>query len=161
MNQFNPNNLNLNWLILTNNHGNRSHGMPKDFILLHRHDPKIHNIKQKKFGLRFGIKTVEHLLKDSKRVSILFTEDNMICSFNPNDNIPSYDIKRSANMNIIYNNDLVDKIYQFFNLDIKNSKYYLKAHLWKEHDGMQLYVLSPQYYDTRQPVLNDNIDING
>lgn len=137
---------------------------PDNFLKIRRVVKVEHKTKYNNRYIQFNRNVVNRYFgdKDEYRIAMSFEKDRLIMVFNPPQGVPFYKLSIAGSgknkSKALVNSAVVDKIYEFFNLDKKNMAYYLKIFYFAEINNMELMVLTPQSYDTMQPVFEDELN---
>lgn len=157
MKNLTPKDTVFNWESPVSAHRGKSNG-DENLILLKRMSAEEHNTKWSSKLIDFKAYNLEKFFDNETndfRMAISFDKDRIIVVFNPPKGIPFYRLTKNGNGRAINNVNLIERLYDFFQLDRTKSKYFLKIHYWAEVNEMKLYIITPYEYDTREPVFDN------
>jgi len=147
----------LNWEVPVSARMGKNQG-DENMILIKRVKAGENGKKWTSKLLDFKINTINKYFKDSEtfHMAFSFDEEKVIVVFNPPKGTPFFKLSKNGNGRAINNVHLVDKIYQHFKLDPEKDKYYLKIYYWAKLSGMEIYVITPYDYLTKEPIFEDD-----
>lgn len=164
MANLNLKDLSFNWKAPVVNYKRKGSSIPEDFITLKRIRIGIHKTKYSVSQLIFRTDAIKHFFKDQEnldnlKLSVSFEEDNkLIFVFDPVDGVPYYKLKNhKGNQWVIPNTDLIDDIYKHLKLSPEQRMYFLKGFSVGVFNKMHPYVMTPQHYDSKLPVFEDEL----
>ena len=101
-------------------------------------------------------------LFDVFRVALSIEEDpGVLMAFNPVSNdIPFYNLAKSNEDRVLNNQDVVERLYEYWGLDKDCETYLIKVRYFAKLNGIELYYLTPHNYDTKMPILRDELEGN-
>lgn len=160
MSELTPKNLLLDWHTPVATYRGKT-STPEDFILIKKIDPEIHEVKYSAHTVELKADAMRFFFKEGEEtftLAVSFGKDKKLYFvFNPVKGTPFYKSGKSGSGIAFNNRDLVDKIFEHLKLDPKKSKYYLKAHLEGDYDTMKVWRMTPQSYDEKLPIWEDEL----
>jgi len=123
-----------------------------DILVMSRNIPGENNNKWPNIYLKLNSAVKNKYLNESTHVSFAFHKKSFLMMFEPPIDIPSYRLSKSGKDKLVYNKQLINKIYDFFELDKKTTKYLLKISPFSTIRNKPMYSLEPLDYKTEKPI---------
>lgn len=122
----------------------------EQLFIIRREVPKYHNVKKTINYLLFPKQFLKsYFTKDVYEIEILFNDDKLIFCFNPHEKDSNYKL---INPSYLKNRNLINDIYEFFNLDKKINMYYLKPNFYKKIDDLDFYSITAHDFGTLKQI---------
>lgn len=159
MGQLNPKDLTFQWEKPNSVRGGSTAKLPDNFILIKRVKKDVHGTRFNNVYIDFKANVLERYFKKGKpyKVAFSFDKDALIIVFDPKPGVPFYTLAKNGGHAALSNIVLIDKIWKHFKLDEKVKAYYLKIHYLATLNEMEIHVLTPQDYQTRLPIFEDEL----
>ena len=148
--------INLNW---SRPHFGHKSNLDEDYISVRNVRPKIHDVKHMSIYLKFPKATTEKYLREKvNHISLAFEENIILMIINPTEDIPKLKMSSSKTDRLLYSHQIVNKVFQTFNIDEKSDVILLKIHRIGNYHGQELYGLTPHDNKTLKPMLQAERD---
>lgn len=114
-----------------------------DIMVLNRTIPEEHIGKCSSYYIRLSKLGEKTYLNKQKTVIVSFNKDKLLIMFDPLKGVKAYQLRLSGDYYILYSPKLNDKIYDFFNLDKKITRYYFQITPHSKKNNKIIYELKP------------------